>query len=170
MALRTGAGNCGPDWRKASGTSGSAAVTVGGGGTVSGADIVGSGCDDAGLGWDSRSEAVAGVVFTVGLLRCRFFGVFFARAPFAVSTSADTSNVQRTCRPARTGGILIVCFGKEIGGAIHMPAGFPAKFVRSEYACLQDSQWTFNSTRGRRHLTVRRTAESWFAHAESIRM
>ena len=77
---------------------------------ASSAGVRAEGCADSGTTCGLPCDADVRVLFTVGLARCPFFGVFFARAPFSAPMSADTSNVQRTRRPARRGGILIACF------------------------------------------------------------
>src|SRR5262249_16818485 len=63
--------------------------------------------------------------FARGLARCRFLAVFFTRAPLLGSTSADTSTVQRTPRPARSGRIRFATVtGERNGRAGRFPPGF----------------------------------------------
>lgn len=59
----------------------------------------------------------------------RFFTGFFARARASPSTSADTSNVQRTLRPDRPGESLICCFfATQRHRATHVPSDSPEGF------------------------------------------
>jgi hypothetical protein len=76
----------------------------------------------------------------------RFFAGFFTRARLSPSTSADTSNVQRTRRPGRTGDTLIGCFfGTALLAATPVPTDFPRQFARSGGRSLQNRQVPFNS-------------------------
>jgi hypothetical protein len=90
------------------GAAGGCTARVGTG--AGGAGGTGNDTVSSGLGVASGSGAAAarGADASVGFARRRLRG-FFVRAPF--SAAADTSNVQLTLRPARSGGILIVCFG-----------------------------------------------------------
>jgi hypothetical protein len=74
--------------------------------------------------------------------RLRFLRACFVRAPF--SAAADTSIVQLTLRPARRGGILIVCFGTADREGNSRTGGFIQEFARSRNAALQDGHSTFN--------------------------
>ena len=58
---------------------------------------------------DAAVASGADVVFffMISLAPRRLFGVLFARAPLSAASAADTSNVQLTRRPARSGGILM---------------------------------------------------------------
>jgi hypothetical protein len=75
--------------------------------------------------------------------RLRLWRACFARAPF--SAAADTSIVQLTLRPARSGGILMVCFGTADREGNSRTGGFPQDFAESRNATLQDGQSTFNA-------------------------
>src|SRR3954469_15181503 len=68
-------------------------------------DAIGS----AGTFADAFVASGAAVVFffMISLAPRRLFGVLFARAPLAAASAADTSIVQLTRRPARSGGILM---------------------------------------------------------------
>lgn len=75
------------------------------------------------------------------------FDAFGVRADFFPSTSAETSNVQRTRRPFWSGGILIARFdtmivrGQDMG--IDVPADFPDQAVGSLTYALQDGRAPF---------------------------
>jgi hypothetical protein len=94
---------------------------------------------------DDRSGATG---WAGDVARCRFLDVFLARAPFSPPTSADTSNVQRTRRPARSRGILIARFDMAIQGASHVPGRFPRESPVLQNGPLQNDHSSFNSTRG----------------------
>ena len=77
----------------------------------------------------------------------RVFAVFFTRGRFSAPTSADTSNVQRTRRPDRSGESLICCFfGTKQVGATHVPLDFSWEFAPSPGRPLQNCRATFNSS------------------------
>ena len=118
---------CGASVRTTGSTTGGSVLAAAATSDLSGAA---GGCGDGGNADSSRSDGDAFVLFMVGLVRCRFFGALvFERATVAGPASADTSNVQRTRGPVRTGGILIACFGTQTGGAIHLPVGFRREFA-----------------------------------------
>jgi hypothetical protein len=62
---------------------------------------------------------------TSGFARRRFLPVFFTRAPLFAPTSANTSNVQRMLRPARSGRIR---FAMATGHRNARAGRFPAEF------------------------------------------
>jgi len=63
------------------------------------------------------------------IARYRFLGAFFAGAPFSAPTSADTSNVNRTGRPARSDGILIARFDMATSKRNSRTRQFPSRVV-----------------------------------------
>ena len=105
--------------------------------TRSACDIIGT--EDAAVegestAWATRDflRVLARDAFFVDFDRTCFFAVFDLRTKPS-PTSANTSNIQRTRRPARSAGILIACFGIVTlllaleSGAIRMPADFIRK-------------------------------------------
>jgi hypothetical protein len=59
---------------------------------------------------DFRREVLTRETFFVRFTRAGFFDGFGVRT-IPSPTSANTSNIHRTRRPARSAGILIACFG-----------------------------------------------------------
>src|SRR5262249_54806857 len=104
-----------PFAREGSGGIGVMALAVSGL-TRSAYDIIGM--DDAAVEGESTAwatsdflrEVLAGDAFFAGFGRACFFALFDVRTSSS-PTSANTSNIQRTRRPARSAGILIACFG-----------------------------------------------------------
>ena len=106
--------------------------------TRSACDIIGM--EDAAVEGESTAWATSDFLrdvltrdaFFVGFDRTCFFAVFGVRTRPS-PTSANTSNIQRTRRPARSAGILIACFGIVTlllafeSGAIRVPADFVRK-------------------------------------------
>ena len=101
-------------------------------------------------GVDSTAAGEAGFLagFALDVAPFRFFAGFFVRGRFSASTSVETSNVQRTRRPDRSGETLICCFfGTTPAGATHVPRDFSCKSARSLCRPLQNCRATFNSGR-----------------------
>ena len=71
-----------------------------------------------------------------GFARRRFLTAFFARAPLFAPASANTSNVQRMLRPARSGRIR---FAMALDTAMHVPVVFRQSFSIADEAVTNRS-------------------------------
>ena len=80
--------------------------------------------------------------FTGDFARRGFPVVFFPRAPLLAPASGNTSIVQRTLRPARSGRVR---FALALDTARHVPTHFPAEFSDSGPHYYKIGEGTFNS-------------------------
>jgi hypothetical protein len=93
-------------------------------------------------------EPLTGIAFFSGFDRVRFLDVFFARTTPSSPTSADTSSVQQTRRPARRAGILMACFDTAnvflvLVEANHMPYYFTGIRRNGDGGMLQNRREIF---------------------------
>lgn len=104
-----------------------------------------------------------------GLSRDRFafFGAVVVRADFFLSTSAETSSVQRTRRPVLCDGILMALFDTAIsldsGDGNSRTARFRRQITESRSGQLQDGQSAFKPVSLLSHF-----GSVWHAHLREM--
>jgi hypothetical protein len=86
--------------------------------------------------------------------RFLFFVAFVVRTAFPRPTSADTSNVQRTRRPSRDDGTVMLCFDTAIrfgdGRGNSSASGFSRHITRMTEQTITRQSESFQKAEGRR--------------------